>query len=302
MIRLGLDARALQRHRLRNLLQSALLLAFMAVHASLVGYLMWGAQGLWLMVFWLGFAVLLGGGRAWRWQLRLMGARPVSVAAAPRMYAVLRTLAQRAGLAAVPALWWIPAAVANAFAIGSRQDAAVVVTQGLVDTLSEEECIAVLAHETAHVAHGDLFVMGLADGISRLTAVLGWMGWMTLVLALPYWLSGADGPWGALLLIALAPQVSLLAQLGLSRTREFDADLTAAMLMGRPEALASALVKLEQAQRGWRRIVFPRRSTPEPSWLRTHPSTEERVARLMSLRVPERDPWDLALGVVPWQW
>lgn len=300
MTRLGLDPVALRRHRARNLLQSALLLAFMTLHASVVGYLVWGGSGLWLMPVWLVLAGLVGTGGAWRWQLRLVGARPVPVAAAPRTYAVLRVLAQRAGLEVVPRLWWMASPMANAFAMGSRADAAITVTQGLVDTLDEEERIAVLAHEIAHVAHGDLFVMGLADAISRLTGILGWMGLAGLVVSLPYGLAGGEVPWLAWLLIACSPQVSLLAQLGLSRSREFDADLTAATLTGHPEALASALRKLERAERGWRRLLFPGRSTPEPSWLRTHPATEERVARLLALRVPSRDPWDLALGLGAW--
>ncbi len=296
MSSLGLDTAALRRHRWRNLLQSGALLALMTVHAAVVGVLVWGDHGLWLMVVWLGLAWMVRTGRAWRWQLLFMGARPVAVAAAPVTYAVLRVLAQRAGLGHIPQLWWLNSPMANAFAIGSREDSAITITRGLMDTLSEEERIAVLAHEIAHVAHGDLFVMGLADAIARLTSVLGWIGGIGLVLSLPYFLAGGEVPWLGLALIAVAPQVSVVAQLGLSRSRELDADLTAVVLTGNPEALASALRKLERVERGWRRLVFPGRSTPEPSWLRTHPPTEERVSRLLALRVPRRDRWELAFG------
>jgi len=82
-----------------------------------------------------------------------------------------------------------------------------------------------------------------------------------------------------------APTLSALAQLGLSRTREYDADLNAVRLTGDPDALASALVKIDRYSGAFmEQILFPGRGLPEPSWLRTHPRTEERVARIMSLK------------------
>jgi Zn-dependent protease with chaperone function len=73
----------------------------------------------------------------------------------------------------------------------------------------------------------------------------------------------------------------------LSRTREYDADLNAALLTGDPEGLAGALAKIERVQGGWmERILMPGRRVPEPSLLRTHPETRERIARLMALKAP----------------
>ncbi|HHO81737.1 MAG TPA: peptidase M48, partial [Halothiobacillus sp.] len=93
-----------------------------------------------------------------------------------------------------------------------------------------------------------------------------------------------------------APTLSALAQLGLSRTREYDADLQAARLSGDPEGLARALIKIERMQGGWiERLFMPRRKTFLASLLRTHPTTEERVKRLMTL--PLADPLYQSLPV-----
>jgi heat shock protein HtpX len=277
-------------HRGLNRLQTLLLLGLMTGYAGFVGWMLWGPDGLWFLAVWGAFLLLFSPQLSARWVLRMYGARPVAPAQAPEYHQALSTLAVRAGLPQAPSLWWVPSPMVNAFAVGSRDASAIAVTDGLLRTLSPRELVAVLAHETAHIAHGDLFVMGLADVISRITSAMSFTGLVLILLSLPQALAGGDVDWWPLLLLAAAPQVSLLAQLGLSRTREFDADLTAARLTDDPEALAAALVKLERVQNGFmRRIFFPGRGLPEPSWLRTHPTTEERVQRLRDLR-PERTP------------
>lgn len=89
--------------------------------------------------------------------------------------------------------------------------------------------------------------------------------------------------------------LALLAQLGLSRVREFDADLAAARLTGDPQGLASALAKIDRVSRNWRAWLLPGWGNPEPSWLRTHPETEERIRRLLALGLPAPpDSWPAA--------
>ena len=277
-------------HRGLNRLQTLLLLALMTGYAGFVGWMLWGPDGLWFLAIWGAFLLLFSPQLSARWVLRMYGARPVPPAQAPGYRQALSALAARAGLPQPPSLWWVPSPMVNAFAVGSRDASAVAVTDGLLRTLSPRELVAVLAHETAHIAHGDLFVMGLADVISRITSAMSFTGLVLILLSLPQALAGGDVDWWPLILLAAAPQVSLLAQLGLSRTREFDADLTAARLTDDPDGLASALLKLERVQNGFlRRIFFPGRGLPEPSWLRTHPTTEERVRRLRDLR-PDRTP------------
>lgn len=92
------------------------------------------------------------------------------------------------------------------------------------------------------------------------------------------------GPWAAPILLIFAPTLMVLLQLALSRSREYDADAGAAQLTRDPLGRASALLKLERRNAGlWQRIMVPRRGTPEPSILRTHPATGEPVARLREL-------------------
>ncbi|WP_084435358.1 zinc metalloprotease HtpX [Desulfomicrobium escambiense] len=277
-------------HRGLNRFQTLLLLGLMTGYAGFVGWMLWGPDGLWFLVIWGAFLLIFSPRLSARWVLRMYGARPVSPAQAPEYHQALSVLSGRVGLPNPPSLWWVPSPMVNAFAVGSRDASVIAVTDGLLRTLSPRELVAVLAHETAHIAHGDLFVMGLADVISRITSAMSFVGLVLIFLSLPQALAGGDVDWWPLILLAAAPQVSLLAQLGLSRTREFDADLTAARLTDDPDGLASALLKLERVQNGFlRRIFFPGRGLPEPSWLRTHPTTEERVRRLRDLR-PERTP------------
>jgi heat shock protein HtpX len=100
------------------------------------------------------------------------------------------------------------------------------------------------------------------------------------------WAAGVTNlPWLLVPLLLFAPQLTTLLQLALSRAREYEADLDAAGLTGDPAGLASALIKLERVQRGpWEQILMPGVRLPEPSLLRTHPPTEERVARLRELQ------------------
>lgn len=147
-------------------------------------------------------------------------------------------LAARAGLPAVPVPHYVPSGVVNAFATGSKHHAAIALTDGLLRSLTPRELTGVLGHEIAHIANEDLRVMGLADSISRLTHLLALLGQLAIVLSLPALLLGVtEVNWPALLLLAVAPQLALLAQLGLSRVREFDADRLAAELTGDPHGL-----------------------------------------------------------------
>jgi heat shock protein HtpX len=148
----------------------------------------------------------------------------------------LRELSARAGLPATPVPHYVPSAVVNAFATGSKQHASIALTDGLLRNLSSRELAGVLAHEVAHIANEDLRVMGLADSVSRLTSLLALMGQIAILLSLPALLVGAaEVNWPGLLLLAASPQLALLAQLGLSRVREFDADRLAAELTGDPQ-------------------------------------------------------------------
>lgn len=275
---------ALLQHRWLNRLQTGLLVLTLVGIAAAAGRLPFGEGGLWLALFAVAGALLLEPVAASALSLRLYRVRALHPQEAHEMWALLRELPARAGLPATPVPHYVPSAVVNAFATGSKQEASIALTDGLLRSLSSRELAGVLAHEIAHIANEDLRVMGLADSVSRLTSLLALMGQIAILLSLPALLVGAaEVYWPGLLLLAASPQLALLAQLGLSRVREFDADRLAAELTGDPQGLASALAKIERVSRSWRAWLWPGWGNPEPFWLRTHPATQERISRLLTL-------------------
>ncbi|WP_157014233.1 zinc metalloprotease HtpX [Mesorhizobium xinjiangense] len=218
--------------------------------------------------------------------LRMYKARPVTRARFPFGVDLMEDLAERAGLPATPVLHVIPSRMMNAFAVGHGNDSAVAVTDALVRQLTAREFAGVVAHEISHIAHGDVNVMAFADMVSRFTSFMSTVGLFSLTLNVLGLAGGyaAQIPWLAVVVLIASPTIGGLLQMALSRTREFDADLGAAMLTGDPEGLAMALRKLERAQgRLWESVVLPGGRIPDPSILRTHPLTSDRIERLMQL-------------------
>ena len=220
--------------------------------------------------------------------MRLYRARPVDPRHGGQLTHIVEVLADRAELPTHPRLYVVPSMTLNAFATGNRDRAAIAVTEGLLRRLSLRELAGVLAHEMSHIRNNDLAVMGLADAMTRFTQVMSYMALVLAILNLPSLLLGDDArfSWSAILLLYLAPAASSFLQLGLSRTREYDADLEGAGLTGDPAGLASALRSLERYQgRFWEDLMFPvpMRRIPQPSVLRSHPATEDRIARLLAL-------------------
>ncbi len=270
-------------HRLRNLLHSVLLLGAMVILLAWIGRLFFGTAGVALAV--VAVTALFTLGRVSpRWVLKMHRARPLSPREAPGLYRLLSELASTAELRAVPGLYLVPSPAVNAFAVGNPSESAIGITQGLLASLDRRELAGVLAHEISHVRHHDLWVMGLAQLLGRMTRSLSTFGQLMLLLAAPAMLLGGyQVPWVALLLLIAAPSASALLQLALSRTREFEADLGAARLTGDPLGLASALNRLNARQGGWWQVFFPTPRRQESTLLDSHPATAERVARLRSL-------------------
>ena len=282
----ALDEDARQRHARRNALHTFLLIAGSGALAALIAYAVYGPAGLlWAALF--GAAgVWMAGRVSPRMVLQLYNARALGPDELPDVQRVMRELAAAAGLPATPRLHYVPSNLMNAFAVGNRADSAIAVTDGILRGLTLRQLAGVLAHEVSHIRSGDLRVMALADVLSRLTSTMAMIGTLVIFVSLPVMLAtGAGIPWLAIVLLLLAPTLSGLLQLGLSRAREYDADFDAMTLTGDPEGLASALQLLERRQgRLWERIAIPGARLPDPSLLRTHPATADRVERLLSLR------------------
>lgn len=282
---------ALRGHKQQNFLHTILLLAGMVVILSALGWMFFGFEGV-VWAFFLGLGVLMfSPGVTPRAMLKAYGARQLESQEAPALYQALGELSRRAGLPQMPKLYYVRSSVMNSFAVGGSGQAAIAVTDGLLRALSFRELVAVLAHELSHVRNNDMWVMGLADVISRITSLFALVGQILLLLYLPLLFAGYQLAWGPVLLLISAPFISALLQLALSRSREFDADLDGAVLSGDPRALAAALNKMERYQGNLlERIFMPGRRDPHPSLLRTHPPTEERVRRLLEIaREQEKD-------------
>lgn len=260
----------------------------MGAFLATLGWILWGKDGVVLLFIWGVILVALQPTVSPLWIMRLYGARALRFDELPALSRALEALARRADLAAVPNLHYVPSRVVNAFAVGRTRHSAIAITDGFLRALDTREQIAVLAHELSHIRSNDMHVMGLADLFGRLTRTLSVFGQILLVVNLPLMLTAKMTiSWTAIVILIFAPSLSALAQLGLSRAREYDADLNAVRLTGDPQGLARALVKIERVQGGWiERLLLPGRRVPEPSLLRTHPPTEERVRRLLALLQP----------------
>lgn len=289
------------RHLWVNRLQTALLVLFLIGISGLSGGLLFGEMGLWLALGSAMFALLFEPIAAWRLTLQLYRARPLHPDQAPVLWDIVRVLAERAELPSTPVLYYVPSSVINAFAVGNRKHSAIALTDGLLGQLSQRELVGVLGHEIAHIAHGDLKVMGLADYVSRLTHLFSGAGQLLVVISLPVLFLegyGIEFNLPALLILIFSPHLAILAQLGLSRVREYDADLKSALLTGDPMGLAYALARIEKAGASWWALVLPGWGNPEPSWLRSHPPTELRIKRLQ--QYADSNPYRQRLAVAEW--
>ena len=282
-----LDENTRRAHKLRNSLHSMLLLLGIGAVLGLSAILVWGWAGL----FWALLAVVLLVFFAPRVPpeaiMRMYQAREVDPRFSGRVGRVVEILAERAGLAEAPRLYLVPSSTLDG-------NASIAVTAGLLRTLSLRELAGVLAHEMSHIRNNDLRVMGLADAMSRFTQALSTLAVLLAAFNFMGMLVGVVFvSWWAILVLYLAPLVSSLLQLGLSRAREYDADLEGALLTGDPEGLVSALAKLERyTGRFWEDLMFPvpGRRVPQPSLLRSHPRTEDRIARLRELAPRPKPP------------
>jgi len=226
------------------------------------------------------------------------GAQAVTPEEMPDVYERLAPLVQRMsqkmGLP-MPKLWLIPEDSPNAFATGrDPQHASVACTEGILRLMSDRELEGVLAHELGHVLHRDILISSVAATLASA---------ITFLARMAFWFGprGDDddergSPWAGLLMMILAPIAAMLIQMAISRTREFSADAAAAKYTGTPDGLINALQKLEM---GVERIPM---ADANPSTAHmfilnpfggaggfsrlfsTHPSTEERIARLEALR------------------
>jgi heat shock protein HtpX len=282
-----------------NTLKTTALLAALTVLLILIGSVVGGEQG---MVVAFVFAGLMNFASYW-WSdkivLWMYGAREVNEAEAPGFHALVRRLAQSAGLP-MPKVYIIPTDTPNAFATGRNpQHAAVAATEGILRLLTSDELEGVIGHELGHVRNRDILTSTvaatLAGAIMMLSRMAQWAAFFGGVRSSDEDEGGAGGIIGMLILAIVAPLAAMLIQMAISRSREYQADATGAQISHKPWALADALEKLERAS-----TAIPMNANPATAHLfivnplsgssilnlfSTHPPIEARVARLRAMRI-----------------
>ncbi len=282
----------------RNYTKTAMLMAFLIAILAIGGQLVGGNGGMLafgfiglvfnLLSYWFSDRIALMANRA----------QPVTREQLPEVYEIVERLTRKAGMP-MPRIYVIPSDSPNAFATGRNPShAAVAVTEGILRLLDRRQLEGVLAHELSHVANRDILISTIAAAVAGLISTLGYMvRWGALLGGM----RREDERGGSgIELIAwaiLAPLLALVIQLAVSRSREYGADASGALLAGDPEPLASALEALERGTEAHPYqfagpatahlfIVNPFRGAGATimSLLSTHPPLEERIRRLREMR------------------
>lgn len=268
-----------------NRLQSGLLIFLMICILAVVGMFFGGPIGAGIAIGLCLLAIVFGPSISPQIILRMYKAQPIPRQSAPQLHDMFTELVRRAELEPAPVLHYIPSRTLNAFAVGNQSNSAVAITDGLLRLLDAREVAGVLAHEVSHIRHHDMWVLGIADTVSRIIGTLSQIGQLMLILAIPaFFTVGGSSFLIAALVLAASPMISNLLQLALSRSREFNADMGAVRLTGDAHGLASALAKLERVTSGtgfpW---IVPGRDKSQtvPATLRTHPPTKDRIERIL---------------------
>ena len=276
-----------------NLMKTAILMAAITALFMALGSVIGGRQGMMIAL-----VVALGMNFFSYWfsdklVLKMYNAREVDATSAPQFYGMVAELAQRAQLP-MPRVYLIDEDAPNAFATGRNPaNAAVAATTGILRVLNPRELRGVMAHELAHVKHRDIL-------ISTISATMA--GAISMLANFAMFFGGRDSegrpanPIAGIAVALLAPLAASLIQMAISRAREFEADRGGAEISGDPQALASALDKIHRYAQGiplmaaeahpetaQMMIMNPLSGGGLRGMFSSHPSTEERIERLMAL-------------------
>jgi heat shock protein HtpX len=288
-----------------NLFRTGILMAALTGLFLAIGYLIGGPSGMTMALLFAAGMNIFAYWNSDKMVLRMYGAREVDDATAPDLVHLVRVLSEKAQLP-MPKVYITENPQPNAFATGRNPEhAAVCVTSGILERLNQEELAGVLAHELSHVKNRDTLTMTITATIA---------GAISMLANMAFWFGGGRGrnqmgAIGAILIMILAPLAAALVQMAISRTREYEADRIGAEISGRPLWLASALQRISSAvarvdnpeadahpATAHMFIINPLHGGGLSSLFTTHPSTEERVARLEAMaqqmgQAPERGPW-----------
>ncbi|HEX2867680.1 MAG TPA: zinc metalloprotease HtpX [Ignavibacteriales bacterium] len=278
-----------------NTLKTVFFMTLMMVLFLFVGGLLGGERGIMIAFI---FSLVMNFGSYWfsdKIVLTMYGAKQVTESEFPALYRIVGTLAESAKLP-MPKVYVMENPTPNAFATGRNPEhAAVAVTTGILQMLSDEELSGVIGHELSHVKHRDILIGTIvATLVGTITFVARMAGW-----ALMFGGGGRDRDRdgegiGSIFLLIISPIVAMLIQLAISRSREYLADEGGAEISGKPLMLASALNKLNvynermpmlnaQPSSAHLFIVSPLSGKSFLKVFSTHPPIEERIKRLQAI-------------------
>lgn len=214
--------------------------------------------------------------------MRFYRGRKIPYSELPELHDDLEGLCRRAGLVKVPSLYLLQVPAPNALSTGAAEEAAIAVSSGSFRLLNERELVAVMAHEVAHIVHGDNKLILVTELVRQAVGTVSMLGIMVGIIA--SWLSpDVHIPVWIFVLLAFAPWL-LPVQRAISRLREFAADMKAVELMEDPEALVTALMKIDHHSRSmFKRLFGVEKDRDLPTLLQSHPDIGERIERLMVL-------------------
>lgn len=276
-----------------NTLRTAMLLAAMTALFMGVGFLIGGTGGMVIALLFAAGTNLFSYWNADKMVLSMNRAVEVDEKNAPEYYAIVRDLANRAGLP-MPKTYLIDNPQPNAFATGRNpQNAAVAASTGLLQALTREEVAAVMAHELAHVEHRDTLTMTI---VATLAGAISMLGNFAFFFGGNRDNNNPFGFVGVLVAMLVAPFAAMIVQMAVSRTREYEADRRGAEIVGNPLWLASALDKIARGAERIRNpdaernpatahlfIINPLSGERMDSLFSTHPNTDNRIAALQAM-------------------
>jgi len=276
-----------------NTVRTILLMTLLTVVLVAAGGIFGGQNGALLALV---FAGVMNLGSYWfsdKIVIKMYRGREVSSGV---LYDVVQDLCLRNNLT-MPKVYIIPQSTPNAFATGRNpQHAVVAATEGILQILSREELMGVMAHEMSHVRHRDILIGSIAATIAGAVTYLAHMAQWAAIFGIGGDDDEGSNPVALIAMAILAPIAAMLVQTAVSRSREYEADKGGAKLCGNPHYLASALGKLEMANRqrpmphaseatAHMFIVNPLSGKGLTSLFSTHPPVAERIRRLESMTV-----------------
>ncbi|MDH5464151.1 MAG: zinc metalloprotease HtpX [Thiovulaceae bacterium] len=276
------------RHKIFNIIQTVVIVTMMTGFMVLLGVFVGGLSGL-LITFLVMFSLIFFYPSIKPELIaKFYRAQELRLEQAPILYAYVDQLAKRAKTSHIPKLFIISSPLSLAFTVGKHRNSIIMLSSALIQRLELPEVVGVLAHEMAHIANKDLWLMSVTDIISRMTAIFSIIGQMMIIIYLPaFFMADVNVPWLIILILVLAPFINIVLSLTLSKVREYEADATAAYLLGDPTYLAQALGKIEfEEQYFLARLIAPIKRRNLPSLFRTHPLTDVRIKKLMEIKIP----------------